>query len=201
MAEERKIIKEYFEGLVKNNPEICNKNNLIDKVDIPYEMLDEERKNYWKLVEMQVEDNNIDKIETDFNIKLPDIFKAFISTYCHVFERLSGKFDNYFGDSDVNVCVDISPQLTSEPLEEIRNVLEQFDELVAMGYIPFGDLNGIGPLCIDMNANFNVVWFDHELYYRCKTREEYEELEVIIFDDFYQFLDCFFAGKKHTISN
>ena len=197
MNKEKEIIKLYFQELLEKDVEICQyKKANMDITFIPDEMVDKNKNGYWKLLEMQNIDNQIEEIEKKFCLPLPNIFKAFISTYCHVIPKLEGVLNDYFGERDCVVQVEITPQIANAPLGEIINVLEQFDDLVVAGYFPFGDLNGNGPLCLDTKLHNKIVWFDHELYYRCRTRQEYEMVAVDMFDDFYGFLDCFFKKKN-----
>ncbi|WP_242867025.1 SMI1/KNR4 family protein [Clostridium coskatii] len=92
-------------------------------------------------------EEDILKLEEKFNVKLPALYKAFLSTYFHMFEELDGVLDDFHCEDGKEVYVDI-----------------------------IGDFNGWGPLCFDIHNNYKLVWLDHEEYYSCETREELEEL-------------------------
>lgn len=53
----------------------------------------------------------------------------------HVFERLAGIFDDYYDEDNVEVGVDIFPQLVDNPLGKIEDVFCQCDSLLDCGYI------------------------------------------------------------------
>lgn len=199
--QEKQFVKECMDNLVKENPQILKKDNIIhdDMIKIPPEMSGENAS--WRLVETTVSEEQLKELEEEFNITFPTIYKAFLSTYCHAFERLWGIFDDYYDEDNVTVGVDIFPQLPDNPLRYIQNVFRQCESLLQCGYIPIGDLRGYGPLCIDTQDKDKIVWFDHEEYFDCETRESFEELAMLIFDNFTQFLECFFCGKRHSVGN
>lgn len=201
MKEEVKLIKQYFEMLSTKHPEKFEIEEMFDDDEQPIvseDMKDINNENKWILLESNVSEEDILKLEEKFNIKLPSLYKAFLSTYFHMFGELDGIFDDFHCEDDREVSVDIIPQPSDKPLKEIENVFEQCNELIGFGYIPIGDFNGWGPLCFDVLNNYKLVWLDHEEYYSCETRGELEELAETLFDNFKEFMDCFFAGNRHN---
>lgn len=200
MKEEIKFIKQYIEILSKNHPEKFEIEEVFDdewKIVVPENMKDSNDENKWILLDSNVSEADVLKLEEKFNINLPSIYKAFISTYFHMFKDIDGIFDDFYCEDDREVFVEIIPQPSDKPLEGIETVFKGFSELIDFGYIPIGDFNGWGPLCFDVYNNYKLVWLDHEEYYGCETREELEELGETIFDNFKEFMECFFGGITH----
>lgn len=200
IKEEKEVIKKYFEILSKNHPEKFEIEEVFDdewKTVVPEDMIDSNDKSKWILLKSNVTEEDIIKLEEKFNVKLPSIYKAFISTYVHMFEELEGVLDDFHCEDGKEVYVDILPQPSNKPLQVIEDVYKGYEEIIEFGYIPIGDFNGWGPFCFDVHNNYKLVWLDHEEYYSCETREELEELGETIFDDFKEFLECFFAGVTH----
>lgn len=201
MNHENQFVKRCFDNLVRVKPWVLKKENIIhgDILDIPSEMFSGDGS--WRLIESTVSDEELDALERKFHITLPSLYREFLSVYFHVFERLTGIFDDYYDEDNVEVGVDIFPQLVDNPLGIIEDVFCQCGSLLDCGYIPIGDLRGYGPLCIDTWDENKIVWFDHDEYYECESREEFEEQSVLIFDNFSQFLECFFCGMRHRVGN
>lgn len=200
IKEENEVIKKYFEILSKNHPEKFEIEEMFDddgEPIVPENMKDCNDQNKWMLLESNVSEEDILKLEEKFNFKLPSIYKAFISTFFHIFEELDGVLDDFHYEDGKEVYVNILPQPSNKPLQVIENVYIGCEEIIEFGYIPIGDFNGWGPLCFDVHNDYKLVWLDHEEYYSCETREELEELGEIIFDNFKEFLECFFAGVTH----
>ncbi len=200
IKKENEVIIKYFEILRKSHPEKFEIEEMFDEDGepiVPENMKDRKDQNKWMLLESNVSEEDIHKLEEKFNVKLPSLYKAFISTYFHMFEELDGVIDDFHCEDGKEVYVDILPQPSNKPLKVIENVYKECEELIEFGYIPMGDFNGWGPLCFDTHNNYKLVWLDHEEYYSCETREEIEELGETIFDNFTEFLECFFAGVIH----
>ncbi|OCA98722.1 SMI1/KNR4 family protein [Clostridium beijerinckii] len=200
IKKENEVIIKYFEILRKSHPEKFEIEEMFDEDGepiVPENMKDRKDQNKWMLLESNVSEEDIHKLEEKFNVKLPSLYKAFISTYFHMFEELDRVIDDFHCEDGKEVYVDILPQPSNKPLKVIENVYKECEELIEFGYIPMGDFNGWGPLCFDTHNNYKLVWLDHEEYYSCETREEIEELGETIFDNFTEFLECFFAGVIH----
>ncbi|EKQ50966.1 MULTISPECIES: SMI1/KNR4 family protein [unclassified Clostridium] len=196
--EEMLFIKKCFKVLSENHPEKFEVIKAIDGENIiPKDMKAENDISRWKLVESNIEEDDILRLEEKFNIKLSSIYKTFICSYYHLFEKLEGVFDDFHQENDKKVIMYIVQQPSNSPLSKIEGLLEGYEDLIDFGYIPIGDFNGWGPLCFDVFNNYKLVWLDHEEYYDCESREELEDLGEIIFDTFEKFMECFFCGKKH----
>lgn len=200
MEQEKELIKQYFEMLSVKHPEKFEIEEMFDdngQPIVPENMEDSSNENKWVLLDSNVSEEDIIKLEKKFNIKLPSLYKAFISTYFHMFEELDGVLDDFHCEDGKEVYVDILPQPSDKPLKGIETVFEGCEELIDFGYIPIGDFSGWGPLCFDVPNNYKLVWLDHEEWCSCETREELEELGETIFDNFKEFLKCFFDGVTH----
>ncbi|AWI05532.1 SMI1/KNR4 family protein [Clostridium drakei] len=185
IKEENEVIKKYFEILSKNHPEKFEIEEMFDDGEciVPENMKDSNDANKWVLLESNVSEEDIFKLEKKINIKLPSIYKAFISTYFHMFKELDGVLNDFHCEDGKEVYVDIFRQPSNKPLQVIENVYKECEEIIEFGYIPIGDFNGWGPLCFDAHNSYKLVWLDHEEYYSCETREELEELGETIFDN------------------
>ena len=200
IIEEIELIKQYFQILNTNHPEKFEIEEMFDDDGnpiIPQNMKDNNNFSKWILLESNVSEEDIIKLETQFNIKLPSIYKAFLSSYYHIFEELDGVFDDFYDEYDREIFVNIIPQSSDKPLSEIQEVFEECRARIDLGYIPIGEFNGWGPLCFDTLNSDKLVWLDHEEYYNCEKREELEKLAVPIFNDFKEFMECFFSGITH----
>jgi hypothetical protein len=197
-TEEILFIKKCFKVLSENHSEKFELRKAIDEENnIPKDMQAENDISRWKLVESNIGEDDIFRLEEKFNIKLPSIYKAFLCSYYHLFEKLEGVFDDFHQENDKKVIMYIVQQPSNSPLSKIKVLLEGYEDLIGFGYIPIGDFNGWGPLCFDVFNNYELVWLDHEEYYDCESREELEDLGETIFDKFEEFMECFFCGKKH----
>lgn len=199
---EKDFIKNCFDILVQRNPETLNIDDLFEydedyKIIVPKNMRVDDDPHNWKLVESEVKEEDINKLEKTFNIKLPSLYKAFLSTYYHMLQELTGTLDNYLFEDDVEVYIELISQPSDNPLLQLKTVWGEFDDILEFGYIPIGDFNKCGPLCIDIFNDNILVWLDHEEYYNCESREELEDLALPIFSDFKGFMECFFCGKKY----
>ncbi|NRT37138.1 SMI1/KNR4 family protein [Clostridium beijerinckii] len=196
--EEVLFIKKCFKVLAEKHPEKFEFKKAIDEEKtIQSDMRAENSISRWKLVESNVSENDILRLEEKFNINLPSIYRTFLCTYYHLFEKLEGIFDNFYQENDKIVTMYIVQQPSDSPLSKIEGLFEGYKEIIDFGYIPIGDFNGWGPLCFDVPNNYKLVWLDHEEYYECESREELEDLGETIFDNFEEFMECFFCGKKH----
>ncbi|WP_061313792.1 SMI1/KNR4 family protein [Clostridium botulinum] len=190
------FIKNCFKTLKKNHPEKFYIPSNFYR-EIPNEMVCND-KNKWKLIESNISEEDIVRLEKHFQVKLPELYKAFISSYFYLFDKLEGIVDNYNDYDDYDMEVDIMNQTPDKPLDEIYHVFNEYKELLKFGYIPIGDLDDIGPICFDALNNYSLVLLDHEEYYQCKSRDELEEMAVLVFSNFGNFLECFFCGVKYV---
>lgn len=188
----KKFIDKCFETLIKNNPDILK---VKARQAVPDDM--KSGSDTWKLVKSQLKDIEIEALEDEFKIKFPQIFKDYLSSYCYLFDELSGTIDNFFGEVDKKVVMYIPTQPSDAPLKKFREILSGLSELIEFGYIPIGDFYGWGPVCFDTLNDNKLVWLDHDEYYNCETREELEDLGEVLFDNFEEYMECFFCGKVH----
>ncbi|MFD3156786.1 SMI1/KNR4 family protein [Haloimpatiens sp. FM7330] len=192
--EDRDFVKNCFKILKENHPEKFKIGNL--STEIPQEMRDKDN-NKWNLIESNVLEEDIVRLEQKFKVKLPELYKAFISSYFYVFDKLEGIVDNYMCYDDYDIKVEIMNQTPDKPLDEIDNVFNECEELLNFGYIPIGEVDSYGIMCFDVLNEYSLIWLDHEEYYQCESRDELEEIAVMVFDDFRDFMECFFCGVKY----
>ncbi|MDY5911929.1 MAG: SMI1/KNR4 family protein [Inconstantimicrobium porci] len=188
----KKFIYTCFETLIKKNPEILR---IKEGQDVPEDMMSDN--GTWKLVESQVTDEQIRALEDEFKIKIPQVFKNYLSSYYYLFDELNGTIDNFYGEFDKKVIMYIPKQPSDAPLKGYADLFRGLSELIDFGYIPIGDFYGWGPICFDTLNNNKIVWLDHDEYYDCKSREELDELAEVLFNNFEECIECFFCGKVH----
>lgn len=189
-----------FKTLKENHPEKFKIKEEYLKT-IPKNMIAEGKDNEWKLVETNITTEEINVLENRFNVKLPETYVEFIKLYYHIFDTLEGTLDNYNFEEDVVVTIDFFDIPSDKSLKALEHMWGEFEELIELGYIPFADFEDIGPLCIDTIDNNKIVWLDHEEYYNCKTREEMKFIEMRLFNNFKEVLNCFFCGIKHDCNS
>lgn len=159
--------------------------------------------NTWSLMDSSLNDVEIRKLESKYNITLPCLYRDFISSYAHLIYKLEGKLDNFLFEDNVDVIWKPAIQPFNHELEFIDKQIGDIIELLNADYLYIGDFNYSGPLCIDLKAenenNMQIVWMDYELWCSCEndTREEYEEIASVIFDNFHQLMECFFLKQVH----
>lgn len=177
---EKKFIEKCFETLFMNKPQ-------------KFVNTDSD-----KLIKSTVTMEEVEELENRYSIKLPSIFCEYLCAYFYYFNELEGVLDNFCGEDDKNIIVYMFSMPKDNPLSQLKKMLEDFVELVDNGYIPIGDLYGWGPICFDRLNNNRIIWFDHDEYYNYETREELEDIGEILFENFYEFMECFFCGEKYT---
>lgn len=201
------FIRDCFKNL-KNNTEIfkLNYEELEGKYHIPKEIIDKQpidkTNNTWKLVATSITSNEIKKIEERFCIKFPNLYKEFIGTFAHLITKLNGTVDNFLFEDNVEVTWELSIQPFTRELEYIIKSIENTPELIKANYLYIGEFNSSGPLCIDLIASnedeMRIVCFDYEDWCRSTTREDFKEVEIVLFSNFKELMECFFLGKKVT---
>lgn len=194
VGEAREFMKDYFEKLYKK---LENENPiLLKRPGLPEEMTVEGTKDgdgwsVWKLVPSMVTDDDMTEKEDEIGVKFPNLLKAFLGTYHHVFDE--------FGSN-----------MPDDPFEVLDNAYNQ--QLTANSYLPFAwDGEGYFIRCIDLNANPDgdccpVVQFDHEklfdMLYEYEDndedvpKEELDDLAEQIADSFGDYLNDILEGKK-----
>lgn len=198
-----KFIEECFKKLGERNPSIYHFD--IEKLEKKYHVSKElvakqlinKTTKQWELMDSTVDDEDIRRLEKKFNITFPRLYKEFISSYAHLITILTCKVDNdFFEDEDVILEIPVQPY--QKELDDIYTILEGSSVLLEAGYLPIGECNTYGILCIDLVANdeseMKIIFFDHEDICECTTREELEEVGYATFDNFKQLLGYFFLN-------
>lgn len=142
--------------------------------------------------------DDVRKLEKKYNIKMPQEYIDFISVAAHDISSLKGVIDNFLAEDDVHVELEIPTQPLNNELSEIDELFSRCESYLNAGYIPIGDLDETGFLCIDtcMDGIF-MKRFDYEWCMDFTTREEFESDGIMVFDCFEDFISCFFEGKKY----
>lgn len=150
--------------------------------DVPQEMIltekDEEGWFGWKIIKGTFLEEDYQKVEKEFNIKLP---KSFVEWHMEYF----------FLDADTSI-LRLPTSNPNLPLKEIKEDLNWFiaDQLIPQKLYPFGDEgNDVGPLVfdgrVDTNDNeFPIRVYDHEF------GGDLQGLSGIIFSSFEKLLAC-----------
>lgn len=150
--------------------------------DVPQEMIltevDEEGWFGWKLIKGTLLEEDYQKVEKEFNIKLPKSFVEWHKEY-------------FFLDADTSI-LRLPTSNPNLPLEEIREDFSWFiaEQLISQKLYPFGDEgNDAGPLVFDgridtKDNEFPIRVYDHEF------GGDIEGLSEIIFSSFEKLLEC-----------
>jgi hypothetical protein len=157
-------------------------NKTVFTKDTPQEMMlspvNEDGWFEWRLIEGIIQEENYERIETEFKIKFP---KSFIQWHKEYF------FLN--ADTSILRLPTSNPNL---PLVEIKQNLDWFiaEQLIPQKLYPFGDEgNDAGPLVFDgridmKDNNFPIRFYDHEF------GGDLEGLSEVIFSSFEKLLEC-----------
>lgn len=150
----------YYQKLAGENDALALRLPLSDKDQSMFldPMIKSEWKQ-WKLVRSDLKESDFGKLENELNIKLPEIFKAFLGTYYHC-------FDNPIG-----------PNPISEPFKALKRAWNPY--LVQCGYLPFAwDEDGYYIICCDLSylpdeLSCPICQIDHEILF--DLTDEYED--------------------------
>jgi len=150
--------------------------------DVPVEMIltEEDEKGWfgWKLIKGTLSEEDYQKVENEFNIKLPKSFVEWHKEY-------------FFLDADTSI-LRLPTSNPNLPLGEIKEDLNWFiaEQLIPQKLYPFGDEgNDAGPLVFDGRVDkkdneFPIRVYDHEF------GGDLEGLSEIIFSSFEKLLEC-----------
>lgn len=189
----REDIRSYFEKA----KERCGQNT--GEYEIPVEMRDGAS---WKFMESSLTEHDVQELEKELQITLPEDYKNYITTAAHMFCELEGNLDNFLFEDDVDIMFTIVPQPYKEELKYIKELLKGNEILLAAGYLPLGDFdNGGGYLCMDLENDNQIVWLPHEECIGFTAREEFEEEQMLIFPEFSSLISCFFGGETYEIED
>lgn len=153
----------------------------------------------WSLEDSSIEEGDVKKLEEELQITFPKKYCEYIMAAAHRFTTLVGKFDNFFFEDDVDIEIKIVPQPYGEELKYIRKMLKENEIIVQQKYLPLGEFDEDGYLCIDLKNNNEIVWLPFENCVGFTKREEFEEEQLHIFDDLDDFIKCFFGKEKYVI--
>ena len=78
-------------------------------------------------------------------------------------------------------------------------MLKENEIIVQQKYLPLGEFDEDGYLCIDLKNNNEIVWLPFENCVGFTKREEFEEEQLHIFNDLDDFIKCFFGKEKYVI--
>ena len=107
-------------------------------------------KNTWKVVDSTLTVAEIKELENGLQMEFPKSYKDYLMASAHLFEKLIGKFDNFFFEDDVDIVLKIQPQPYGEELKYVHEMLEENIILVRENYLPLGIFDDNGYLCIDL---------------------------------------------------
>lgn len=192
--EDRVFIKTCFESLyndlLENNAwALSGESKRVSGLDlgdggVPEEMeageVNEEHNVRWKLVPSRVSEKDIEAIEKIYGLKFPLLFKAFLSTYYHLFGYVS----------------EIASQPSDRPFGEYE--VTQHPILTKYNYLAFAwDSDGYYIHCIDLSNMPNeeqcaVMEIDHEYLFNFDeekvTKEEVEQHMQKVNNNFREYL-------------
>lgn len=155
----------------------------------------------WTIENSSIDDVDVKNLEKELQITFPDQYCKYIMTAAHKFTTLVGKFDNFFFEDDVDVKINIVPQPYGEELKYIRKMLKDNEIIVQQKYLPLGEFDEDGYLCIDLKNDNEIVWLPFENCVGFTKREEFEEEQLHILDDLDDFIKCFFGKEKYVIED
>lgn len=182
-------IKAYFTECSKNN-------DTVPEYDIPSEM---QADGAWSVMDSTLAKEDLADLERQFNLKLPREYCDYIMAAAHMFTELTGNFNNFLFEDDVDVVMQIPPQPYKEELKYIKEMIEENSLLVGLGYLPIGTFDSDGYLYIDLENQNRLVWLPFDNCVGFTTREEFESEEVLIFETLDEYIKCFFGGETYTI--
>lgn len=155
----------------------------------------------WKVVPTTVTEADIDDFEKKVNIKLTSEYRKFIGSCAHLFTHLSGKLDNFLYEDDVDVDLEIMPQPYGNELSYLLVDMMENNLMTSLGYIPLGVFNDNGYLYIDTNKENKIVWLPFDNCIGFTTYEEFDNEGFVIFEDFEEFMRCFFLKEVHEVKD
>ena len=146
---------------------------------------DEEGYVKWKLIPSTLTDKDIDGLEEECGFAFPGLYRTFLTTYFHLFEELTGVWD----------------QASDNPL------VEEYDPFLAScNYLAFAsDLDDYSIICIDVSQMPNeelcsVCKIDHDILYgfdeTSATRKDVEKEMLVMHKNLKAFLEDVFLGNK-----
>ena len=154
-----------------------------------------------------ISDKEIEDLQNQFNIKLPELYTDFLKSYFFEFDTLLGVVDNlnYFKEQYVMLIPNNDKDLKG--IYDYWSMLEGEYKLLSNGFLPIGDWgNGFGPLCIDTHKSLDevdynsketwtVVWFDQEEFWGGEMYEDFTDVAIPAAPDFHELMEWYFMDK------
>jgi hypothetical protein len=160
------LIGRMIDRFAASNPTLCwsGASTSPDDFGVPADMwaseVDGDGCVTWRVMPSTLKEHAVDRLQSDFDIDFPPIFRAYLLARHHCFDQLGSiKHSQVFMFPDVP---------TRDPLRKIRSTLEGWRVLLPAGLIPFAEFgDGWGPMCFDAGARRSdgdcpVLWLDHE---------------------------------------
>lgn len=179
MNEYKEEMKQFFEAYYEKMKEIDEV--LVMSPAVPKDMwvenqTEKEEWKIWKLIPATVTDEMLSDLENEVGMKFPEILKAFLSTYFHMFDEGIGSHSS------------------KKPFMGIKNAWNPM--LVKAGFLPFTwDEEGYFIRCIKVGpkqSDLGIYQIDHEVMFdldeETVTKEEIEEAMQFVAEDFRSYL-------------
>ena len=160
-----------------------------------------EKKIKWEVKDSSIGLLEVQELEKEINLEFPSEYCEYVMAASHMFTELEGNFDNFFYEDDVDVSLKIVPQPYGEEQKYIRELLKDNYILVEEKYIPFGEFDEDGYLCIDLINNNEIVLLPFDECVGFTKRNQFETEQLHIFYKFDDFIKCFFGKEKHKIED
>ena len=180
---------------------VCKAENYecrVEALDIPHEMI---KNGEWVVLDSTAIETDIDSLENELKIKFPVDYRVYIGTCAHAFSCLSGKFDNFLFEDDVDIELTIPMQRFGHEIQDIKDFLIENSILIQCGYIPIGIFNDNGYICIDTERENEIRWLPYENCVGFDSYEEFNEESLPVFKSFEEYMNCYFMGTKHEIED
>ena len=155
----------------------------------------------WNLEDSSLDESAVKDLEAEFQIHFPKDYCEYIMAAAHRFTVLDATLDNFFFEDDVEVELKIVPQPYKDELKYIRELLKENEILVGQNYLPLGEFEEDGYLCIDLEDDNKIVWIPFENCVGFCERKQFEEEQLPMFDGLDDFIKCFFGKEKYVIED
>jgi len=152
----------------------------------------------WKLLPSTLKASDIEQLETEFGVKFPPSFQAYLLARHHCFDQMSSR------RHEESIML---PDLPSRnPLRKLREELHGWRPLIAAGLIPFAEFgDGYGPICFDASrrsadGECPILWVDHEVIAplgdKASNREKIRPFEQPLYRSFNEMLQDLFGAAN-----
>jgi hypothetical protein len=145
----------------------------------------------WCLLPSTLREADVEAMESDFRVRLPPPFRAFLLSRHQLFDQVQSR--------QYNQLVLMPDTPFGKPLSPLRELMSAWRPLIDAGFIPFAQWgDGWGPMCFDDARRGNdgecpVGWLDHEPLIalgqeQCRQRENVVPLFQPLYGSSKQFL-------------